>query len=134
MNDVKKFTWAFLIGMLIRAYTTVVALNLWNWFAVDAFHAATISFWGMYGLLMLVDLLLERPQQSEREAEWQGLYSLIDLCIPQDKQQTADEAIKRVAEEAKAFTWIQAGLQAFGKVIGNTITLAAGFFIHSIAS
>ena len=44
MSDVTKFIWALIVGLLIRLYTAFVALNLWNWFAVEAFHASTISF------------------------------------------------------------------------------------------
>ncbi|PYR96699.1 MAG: hypothetical protein DMG16_27015 [Acidobacteria bacterium] len=129
MSDVTKFIWALIVGLLIRLYTAFVALNLWNWFAVEAFHASTISFFLMYGLLLLVELFWETEEQKAGY-RWKSLFTVLDFCVPEEKRQAVNQAI----EEQKTAIWLDAGMQAFGKLIGDTTILGLGFVVHILAS
>ena len=100
MSDMKKLFWAIFIGMLIRLYTTFVAQNLWNWFAVDTFHASSISFFVMYGLLLLVDLIVEKPEHEEGY-RWAMLSTAVDFCIPDDKREAVEQAMENLTNDRR---------------------------------
>ena len=67
---VKKIVIIWLVGMVVGLYTTFVLQSLWNWFATEAFHVSQISFWVMYGVVLVVGLLTE-GQSNKFEEEQQ---------------------------------------------------------------
>ena len=129
MADLKKLLWAFPIGIVVSLYTTFVIQNLWNWFAVPAFHVPEISFWGIYGLVLLVSLLAEGPKSGEKfaaEQRWKNIYHVLDACIPADKKEGVMELIK----EENEGVWINVGIEVFQKIVSNTLTLLVGWGVH----
>jgi hypothetical protein len=119
--------WLFIAGMLAGLYTTFVVQNLWNWFVVAAFHTTEISFWLMYGLIMLLRLFTDEQDSSiPDEQRWTNLFTLLEYCIPLDVR---EYAIAQVKEKVEGI-WIELGAALFGRLLGNTITLAFGFLVH----
>jgi hypothetical protein len=123
----KKGISFWVISMIVSLYTTFVLQQLWNWFAVSAFHASGISFWGMYGLVLLVGLLTERHEEVIDEPRWKTLFTILDIWCPEDKRQAVEEAMK---EQGKSI-WLDSGILIFGKVVENTLTLVLGWGIHA---
>lgn len=130
MADFKKLLWAFPIGIVVSLYTTFIIQKLWNWFAVPALHVPEISFWGIYGLVLLVSILAEDQKganKSKDEQRWRCLYHALDACIPAEKRDVVMEQI----DEAGVGMWARIVSEVFGKVIGNTLTLIIGWVVHA---
>src|ERR1700730_3471176 len=90
----KKVTLMWLVAIVVGFYTTFVLQTLWNWFAVEALHAPSISYWTMYGLMMLVRLVFD-TKGVEMDQRFKHLGILIQGCIRDDKSDevtTATEA------------------------------------------
>ena len=47
----------WLFGRVAGLYCALVLQHLWNWFAVGPVGLQPISYWAMYGLLMLIALV-----------------------------------------------------------------------------
>jgi hypothetical protein len=123
-----KTIWLFLAGMVGSLYTTFVVQCLWNWFVVAAFHTTEISFWVMYGLIMLLRLFAsEQDLEIAEEQRWTNLFTLLEYCVPSEFR---EEAMNQVKEKVEGM-WVEFGAAAFGKLVGNTITLALGFCVHA---
>jgi hypothetical protein len=60
----KKGALFFGLSLIIHLYTTLVLTILWNWFVVPAFHVSDISFWLMYGLVLIVSMFSNPSDQS----------------------------------------------------------------------
>jgi hypothetical protein len=129
MGDFKKLLWAFPIGIVISLYTTFIIQNLWNWFVVPAFHVAEISFWGIFGLVLLVNLLAEGQKSGDKfatEQRWKNIGHVLDACIPPEKM----ESVRELVEAENEGMWLNLGIEAFGKIVGNTLTLLVGWVVH----
>jgi hypothetical protein len=124
----KKFLLFWLIGTVVALYTTFAVECLWNWFATLALHVPEISFWGMYGLVLLIGLLADyRGQEFTAEQRWKRMLLAVDACIPEEKR----EDIKtQIENEDKVGIWIEAGSAIFAKVVGTTFVLLLGFVLH----
>lgn len=110
-------------------YTTFVVQNLWNWFATSAFHVNEISFWGIYGLILLISALTDHPERKSTEhAKWKLTMTVLELCVPDAKRKEFDELIE--AETKGVGFWVEAGSQIFGQLVGNTLLLMLGFVVH----
>jgi hypothetical protein len=123
----KKGISFWLVSMIVSFYTTFVLQQLWNWFAVAAFQASKISFWEMYGLVLLVGLLTESHSEVIDEPRWKTLFTILDIWCPEDKRQAVEEAM----EEQKKSIWMDSGVLIFAKFAGNTLTLVIGWGIHT---
>src|SRR5215469_4322046 len=109
MADFKKLLWAFPVGIVVSLYTTFIIQNLWNWFAVPALHVPEISFWVIYGLVLLVSLLMEGQKSGDKfatEQKWKVVFHALDACIPSEKQEAVMEQIKQETEGI----WFQVGM------------------------
>ena len=123
----KKISWFWLVGLVVSLYTTFVVQNLWNWFVVPTFYASSISFWGMFGLLLLVSLLGGRGEEFAAEQRWKSVITVLDACIPEGKRETLEEALDQQAEGV----WVEVGLKIFERLLGSTLTLVIGWGIHA---
>jgi hypothetical protein len=105
----KNLIAATIIGSVVSLYTTFVIQHLWNWFATSAFHVSEISFWAMYG------------------PRWKTAYIILEACIPDAKKEEVETQLK---QQMEVRIWADAGLQAFGKVVGTTFALVLGLVVH----
>jgi hypothetical protein len=121
----------FLVGLVVNLYTTLVLTILWNWFATAALHTSEISFWLMYGLVLMVNLLrspsAENPSEEKR---WKVLSLMVNACVPEDKRDDLMDEVKSVQSEK----WIDLGVFMFSQVVGDTVALGVGAAIHVLAS
>lgn len=122
----KKVTLMWLVAIVVGFYTTFVLQTLWNWFAVEALHAPTISYWTMYGLMMLVRLVFDK-NGAEMDERFKRLGILVQGCIRDDK---SDEVRTAIEDEEKGLP-LTLGAIAGGQAIANTLTLAIGFFVKA---
>lgn len=120
----KKIFWVWLPALIIGIYTAFVATCMWNWFATRALQLPSVSFLEMVGLVWLIGILTNRP--NNEDSRWKVFYAVIDACIPDHKREMLNETLKEQTDNI----WIDAASQVFGQFIGNTITLILGFGLH----
>jgi len=123
----------FALGLITAIYTTFILTLLWGWFVAPAFHVSRISFWMMYGLVLLVNLLRGNDLEGkdmEDDLRWELLMTGIDACIPEDKK----EGVEKEREYLNKGVWKVLGAFSAAQLIGNTITLGIAFVVHLIAS
>lgn len=70
----KKTGWFSLVAIIVGLYTTFVLQSLWNWFVVTAFNIPSVSYWQMYGLVLLVTLISERSPEIAEEQRWKMIF------------------------------------------------------------
>jgi hypothetical protein len=129
MADFKRVLWAFPIGIVVSLYTTLIIQSLWNWFALPAFQVPVLSFWRIYGLVLLIGLIMEWQKGSGKfadEQRWKGVLHALDACIPPEKK---EEVLELIEEDNKGI-WLRAVMDVFGKIVGNTLTLLIGWGVH----
>jgi hypothetical protein len=130
MTILKRYLWAFLIGIPVSLYTTFIIQLLWNWFVAPAFHIPEISFWGTYGMVLLAGVLIEGQRGGDRladEQRWKNIAHALEACIPEEKREQVVEAMSR-EEDA---LWVTVGSKVFGLVVGNTVALLIGWGVHA---
>ena len=94
----KKTFWFGGISLLVGFYTTLVLQNLWNWFAVPALHVSAISCWLMFGLNMILGLMFEGSETGEADRRWKVPLTILDACVPEEKQVELRESLKHETE------------------------------------
>jgi hypothetical protein len=124
-----KWLGVFLVALPVGLYTAFVAQCFWNWFAVPVLHVSEVSFLEMLGLLWLIQLLTSRHPAAD-DKRWALLASLIELCVPPERQQELSE----LREGNPLATMIEGFSAVFGQVVGNTVTLVLGFALHLLIS
>jgi len=102
----KNLIAATIIGSVVSLYTTFVIQHLWNWFATSAFHVSEISFWAMYGLVLLVSLFTEWQKVGD-EPRWKTAYIILEACIPDAKKEEVETQLK---QQMEVRIWADAGL------------------------
>ena len=123
----KKIILAWCVGVVVALYTTFVLQNLWNWFVVEAFHTSEVSFWVMYGIVLVVGLLTEKDSFTE-DQQLKMLAAMVETCVPADKRDALDEQLKFQADFG---VWLEAGFRSLAKVGGNTFVLGIGWLVHT---
>jgi len=114
----------FLVGPLVGLYTTFVLMRLWNWFATEALHLPEISFWVMYGLVLIIGMFTPGFGDTGQEYSFKAIATAVDACVPDHKREWVSEQI----EGQQSGIWIDVGFKIFGKIFGATCTLAVGFY------
>jgi hypothetical protein len=85
---IKKSVLFFALSMIVHLYTTLVLTILWNWFVVPAFHVSDVSFWLMYGLVLIVSMFSNPSDQSlDADRRTKSLMTAIEACIPEDRRE-----------------------------------------------
>jgi hypothetical protein len=125
----KKIGITYIISMLIHLYTTFVLQHLWNWFVVNALHAPEISYWVMYGIVLMLQLVFYRST-FEDEQRWNWLEIVLTRCVPDERREEVSDELDRFKEQLT----LQVGLMIFSVALGNTITLAIGWGVHTFLS
>jgi len=108
-------------------YTAFVAKQFWDWFVTSAFHLSEISFWVMYGLVMFIGLFTYYGENPAEELKWKALMIAVQACIPEHRAEEVKEEVKAEADDI----WINIFSLAFGKLVGNTVTLVFGWVVHT---
>jgi hypothetical protein len=121
----------FLGSLVVHLYTTFVLMLMWNWFVTAAFHVGDISFWLMYGLVLVVNLF-QNPADKDfsEERRWKALMVAIETCVPEDQKELLEE---KLAEE-KSGVWIEAGVSIFSRAFANSVALGIGLLVHIFAT
>lgn len=127
----KKGALFFGLSLIIHLYTTLVLTILWNWFVVPSFHVSDISFWLMYGLVLIVNMFSNPSDRSfDADRRTKSLMTAIEACIPDDRREFVREELESQSKEI----WIEVGAAIFGRAFGNTVALGVGFIVHVLAS
>jgi hypothetical protein len=119
------FVFVLLLGSL---YTTFVLTKLWNWFATVALHLSEISFWVMYGLVLIVGLFGANYNDGniEQKYTFKAIATAVDACVPDDKRQSVREQLG----DQEQGIWDDI-LLAFAKILIATVALVIGWAIHT---
>lgn len=122
----KKWALMWAVIIVVGFYTTFVIQTLWNWFAVAAFRVPEVSYWTMYGFMLLIHLVTEKSNfQNEEQGKRLGL--LIMACVPEHKLDEVKEEIKIEDDDI--------GMKLFGLIVGqiagSSVALALGWGVHT---
>ena len=126
MKNFWKGTRLWIFAMIVGFYTTFVLQNLWNWFVAPAFNIGMASYWLVYGINMLLQMLLERNTFTDDD-RWKRTLTMQYASVPPEKKEEVDE----VLNEENDNVWMKAGTDVFGKIVGNTATLGIGWAVHT---
>jgi hypothetical protein len=126
----KTTLWISGIGIVTGFYATFVLQQLWNWFLTSALNVGEISFWGMYGIQMVFGLLMHHGQADfQDEVRWEGLATMVEACVPEERREKLTEEITLQSEGM----WAKAGAKVRAKAVEYTVTLAIGWVVHLVA-
>ena len=126
----KKMLAAWIVAFLVGLYSTFVALCLWNLFAVPILHLPRLSFLQLWGLMLLPGILMRgsfHTNSGIESGKWTTLCTAIEMCIPDDKQQTWKEHWQMEPVQA-VMDSIEAILGTFAT---NTLVLILGFILYA---
>lgn len=127
---IKKSLLFFLLSLVVYLYTTFVLTILWNWFMTVAFHVQEISFWVMYGPVLIVGLFQNPTDRNfTDETRWKNALVMIHACVPEDRK----EFVKEELEALKPHVWVDIAGDLLGRVGATTLILGVGFVIHILA-
>ena len=115
--------WAIIMGL----YTAFVLQNLWNWFVTPALNFAHVSYWQMFGINLLVQMVRGRDTIVEQD-HWERAANMLYACVPPDKQQAVDEKLKATTEDV----WVKCAVDIFSRSVGNTVSLGVGWVVHTL--
>jgi hypothetical protein len=107
-------------------YMSFALMELWDWFAVSAFHVEPIRYWNMYGLVILVRLFTPSINLVAIE-KWEIAMKMIEACIPEDKRVATMAAIQRDGMGDN----MQMLIANFMDIASSTISLAIGWAVHT---
>jgi hypothetical protein len=128
--NVKKFLLLYAVSVIVGLFTAFVLTILWSWFVVPAFHVDAVSFWVMYGLTLLIDLLRSNGNDVEADHRHKIVAIMLDACVPAERRAEVMEQLTEFTEQI----WYEAGWKLFGKLLGNAMALGLGFVVHVLAS
>lgn len=128
--NVKKFLLLYAVSVIVGLFTAFVLTVLWSWFVVPAFHVDAVSFWVMYGLILLIDLLRSDGNDVEADQRHKIVAIMLDACVPAERRAEVMEQLTEFTEQI----WYEAGWKLFGKLLGNAMALGLGFVVHVLAS
>src|SRR4051794_23453001 len=109
----KKFAWVSLLTFfVIPLYTTFVLSVMWGWFIVPPFHVEQISFWGMYGLVLIVSMF-GREETFKEDQRWKILMPAVQMCVPEARKPLLEEMLK----EHEAESWNEIGWELVDRLL-----------------
>jgi hypothetical protein len=117
---------AVFVGPLVSLYRALVLQDLWNWFATRALQLPEISFWVMYGLVLVVGMFTANKSDMEQEQSFKVLTIAVDACMPDDKR----EWVRAQLDDLQSRLWIDIGFKIFGEILNITAILVIGWAVH----
>lgn len=111
-------------------YSTFVMQNLWNWFVAEAIHAAEISYWRAFGILVVLTVIRYNVENTyEKEMQAPRIYRMVETLLSPEARA---ELHKSFEVEDQSWSATIAGVNPqVGKTILNTVALAAGWGVHT---
>jgi hypothetical protein len=79
----------------------------------------------MYGLVLIIGMFAYDPN-FEQKQQFKAIVTVLDACLPEEKREEVNEQL----EEQSSEVWLQASSTIFGRLVGNTFTLAVGWAVH----
>jgi hypothetical protein len=128
VKKVLKLVAGGVFGIIVSFYLTFVVQTLWNWFGQPAFHV-DLSYWNMYGLLLIVNLLKMRNTDPEDAHMLFKTMTMVQACVPEEKR----AAITKEFGEDEFEKWFRPAMLQGMKAVGATVWLVLGFGIHILA-
>jgi hypothetical protein len=125
--DYKKLIGVWGLAFVTGFYRVFVLRNLWNWFLVPTLHASEISFWQMYGLNMLVNLLIYVNDFAEEE-RWTIFSAVFEASVVDAQREAVREALKGESDQV----WSRLGWKIAGRIGDYSFALGFGWVIRTI--
>jgi hypothetical protein len=121
----------FILVPIVPFYTAFVIQTLWNWFVVNGLHAAEISYWESFGILLVVAVFTHRGEHGvyQQETRSNHSYLMIEALLPDEKRLEFQKSFQEEDDSWKG-TLGTIGPQ-LGKAILNTLTLVIGWGVHT---
>ena len=121
-RNLREYVFLFAVGF----YTTFVIQQLWNWFVVPALHVELASYWLIYGITMIVDLLRERNTHAD-EHRWKQVFMVLEMSVPDPKRMELSESLNNKTEKAMK----ELGMDIAADFGAKTFVLVSGWAIHT---
>lgn len=115
---------AFVTGF----YRAFVLQCCWNGFAIPFLELPSISYWGMFGINLLVSLFFSSSKNEINDYRWETLTTIIETCVPEDRK----NELKNQLEAKQLDTPYRAINMIFSELIGNTFVLMLGWCVAVI--
>lgn len=123
----KKYVVIGIIGIFVKLYTTFILQQLWNWFVTPVFEIGPVSFWGIFGLVLVVSMFERTPSDFTQREYTKFLATMMEACVPDDKRDDVNEKL----DELKERVWIEAIPEGVGNFASITVTLILGWGVHT---
>src|SRR4030095_15716360 len=128
MSAFKKWAFPYAIAFCVGFYTTFVLQSLWNWFAVPALNVPRLSYWGTYGLGMVIYCFKASPGEFvTNEHRWKIAMTMLQDCVRPDREEHVKEELTIIDHGLVGEVWSINAAQ-FG---AQTFTLSVGWLIHT---
>lgn len=127
MGKFRKFM-LFAMAFLVGLYSTLVATALWNIFITPLFILPSISFFHMYGVMMLIDFLknhLSGEKEVSQDLVTERLLGIVYLSVEEDKKEKVDDFLKEHSDDE----WSRGLNLVLMKLLSNTGILILGIFV-----
>jgi hypothetical protein len=126
MKEIYKLVGGWFLGLVMSLYITFVMQTLWNWFVPSVLHADSISYWNMYGLLLIVTVVKMRNASTGEAGELYRAKIMLEACLPDEKREETMRAIEKEDIGSKMLRYADGF-----KLLGATVWLAIGFAVHA---
>src|SRR5260370_41019229 len=74
------------LWLVVSLYVTFVLQTLLNWFATPALHVENISYWNMYGLVLITTVVRLRNLNIGEIQREHRTTTMLEACIPEEKR------------------------------------------------
>jgi hypothetical protein len=129
VKEIEKLVGSWCLLLAVNLYMTFVLQTMWNWFATPALHVESISYWNMYGLVLIVLMFSARNKDSADADHWHRTLTLLEACIPDDKRA---QTIRQLEEGTVSKLLLSGVITEGSKALGATVSLVVGFGIHTL--
>lgn len=119
----------FCCSSILRCYSVLVMQNLWNWFLAPHLQSREMSYFGMWGIVLLANYLTVGPQEYraiESNQRFKVLAAGLERLVGPERVQNWQATFRRIEYEKARETWVGLGL-AFGGLTGSFVF---GAFFH----
>lgn len=128
MKEIRRLLIIVLVvAPLLSLYITFVIKNLWNWFAAEALNLPQVSFWVMYGIVLMIGMFTSDFGDIEQKYSFKAFGVALDACVPDDKKAWVLEELEAQQESI----WRDVAIIPFMRILGATVTLVIGWGVHT---
>jgi hypothetical protein len=112
---------------VLSLYLTFVLQTVWNWFAAPALHFDSISYWNMYGLLLITTLVRLRNSDVQEAQHILKVTTMVEACLPEARRAET----MRLLEEGTVAKMLRPAVINGMRVLGAPAWLVIGFMVHT---